>query len=289
MKWFDFTLKFSLKNITSNPEDYIEKLGSAGCDDALVGIGKTGHIALDFTREALSAFDAVLSAFNDVKKAIPDAHLVEASPDLVGLTEIASFLGCTRQNIRKQVIKSSGFPTPVHEGNPSVWHLSKVLEWFKKSGKHIIDDTIIDIARANMHFNISKEVMELEARWTPPIPSFPIPLQISRSIHKKIIDRAVQEGVSENQLISTYVAEGLERATAKDCFNQGFNELSEKISSLNTEQMSSPFSWASQLGINYPFHPQGQRLEIISKKQNCDSKSNEVTYLSDVRKQQAGL
>ena len=56
-----------------------------GCDDALVGIGKPGRIALDFTREADSAEEAVISALSAVKRAIPDAEFVEATPDFVGV------------------------------------------------------------------------------------------------------------------------------------------------------------------------------------------------------------
>lgn len=31
----------------------------------------------------------------------PEAVLVEAAPDLVGVTDVANLLGCTRQNIQK--------------------------------------------------------------------------------------------------------------------------------------------------------------------------------------------
>jgi len=47
MKEYKFTLKFSLQD---NPDAYIEKLGIEGCDDALIGIGQSGRIALNFTR-----------------------------------------------------------------------------------------------------------------------------------------------------------------------------------------------------------------------------------------------
>ncbi len=80
MKEYEFTLKFSLQGASLDPNDHLEKLHDSGCDDALVGTGKTGSIALDFIREADSAFDAINSALQNVKSAIPEAKLIEAIP-----------------------------------------------------------------------------------------------------------------------------------------------------------------------------------------------------------------
>jgi hypothetical protein len=116
MNEYDFLLKFDLPGPDVDPEEFVNALYEAGCDDATVGIGQHGRVALNFTREAASAVDAVSSAIADVKKAIPKAKLIEATPDLVGLTDIAEILGCSRQNIRKLVIgHRSLFPSPVHE------------------------------------------------------------------------------------------------------------------------------------------------------------------------------
>jgi hypothetical protein len=60
--------------------------GEAGCDDALVGTGQPGHIALEFRREAFSAEQALVSALSDVKKAIPCARLLEVTPAVVRMT-----------------------------------------------------------------------------------------------------------------------------------------------------------------------------------------------------------
>ena len=71
MKTYEFELKFSLPKTSQKPEFFVELLGEAGCTDALVGIGQTGRIAFHFSRDAHSAFEAVLSAVNNIKKAIP--------------------------------------------------------------------------------------------------------------------------------------------------------------------------------------------------------------------------
>jgi hypothetical protein len=83
MTEFDFTLKFALANINTDAENYVESLGKAGCHDALIGIGKKGRIAFQFCRQAKDASEAIFTAIKEIKSVIPDARLVEATPDLV--------------------------------------------------------------------------------------------------------------------------------------------------------------------------------------------------------------
>ena len=76
-----FTLKYQLADHDSDLDALVERLGAAGCDDALVGVGQPGRLALEFSREADSAEEAVRTALADVKNAVPSARLIEASPD----------------------------------------------------------------------------------------------------------------------------------------------------------------------------------------------------------------
>lgn len=164
MKEFEFTLKFSLADDSTEPDVYIERLAAAGCDDAMIGIGQNGRIALQFNRQAENALEAVFSAIENIKAAIPDARLIEATPDLVGLTDIAEVLGFTRQNIRKLMLNNKvSFPAPVHEGKTALWHLSAVLNWFKQANRYSIDESLLDIAKANMQLNIAKEAVSLDS------------------------------------------------------------------------------------------------------------------------------
>lgn len=71
MNEYDFTLKFNFQNPQIDPNGYGEQLHESGCDDALIGIGKNGCIALNFVREVSSAYEAISSAISDVKKVIP--------------------------------------------------------------------------------------------------------------------------------------------------------------------------------------------------------------------------
>lgn len=166
MNSYDFTLKFLLPDGGNEPETYIDALASAGCDDALIGIGKNGRIALNFTREARSAEQAVTSALRDVKKAIPHATLTEAAPDYVGLTEIADLLGFSRQNMRKLMLNNGpNFPAPIHDGKPALWHLATVLQWLSAHTDYEIDQTVLTTSRATMQLNLSRELQALEPQF----------------------------------------------------------------------------------------------------------------------------
>jgi len=74
---YTFTLKYRLPYGANDVDTLLDRLGRAGCNDALVGIGTVGHIALEFTRASESLEGAFHSAFRDVKAAIPSAILVD--------------------------------------------------------------------------------------------------------------------------------------------------------------------------------------------------------------------
>jgi predicted DNA-binding transcriptional regulator AlpA len=161
---YDFTLRFHLPAGDLDTDQLVERLGEAGCDDALVGVGQPGRIALDFAREAKSAQAAIASALANVKKAVPDARLVEVSPDLVGLTDVAELVGVTRQNMRKLMLSHAGdFPSPVHDGSSALWHLVHVLQWLQERGAYPIEQRMFDVAHAAMQINLAKEIGQLAA------------------------------------------------------------------------------------------------------------------------------
>ena len=83
MKDYGFILKYALPDLAADPEQYLDTLYESGCDDALIGIGVHGRLALDFTRQSTSAFEAITSAMLDVKKAIPMSRLVETTPIMI--------------------------------------------------------------------------------------------------------------------------------------------------------------------------------------------------------------
>lgn len=163
MKEYDFTLKFTLRNSDIDPDIYVEKLYESGCDDALIGIGKKGYISLNFTRESTSAVEAISNAVSDVRKVIPQACLIEASPDLVGITDVAEILDCSRQNVRKLILNQSQLSPPaVYEGAQDIWHLADILDWLIKYKAYQIDESLIEIAKANENLNIAQKLSKLD-------------------------------------------------------------------------------------------------------------------------------
>lgn len=155
---YTFTLKYQLADDDRDMDALVDRLGEAGCDDALVGIGQPGRLALEFTREADSADAAVRSALADVRSAVPSARLIEVAPDLVGLTDVADIVGVSRQNMRKLMLAHPGsFPAPVHEGSASIWHLADVLAWLQAKGGYALAKDVLEVARVALQVNVAKE------------------------------------------------------------------------------------------------------------------------------------
>ncbi|OWY32935.1 hypothetical protein [Herbaspirillum aquaticum] len=73
----NFILRYQLDpaDAASDVDDVLERLGEAGCTDAVVGIGLPGKITLDFARSATSLQQAIRIAVADVESAIPTAVL----------------------------------------------------------------------------------------------------------------------------------------------------------------------------------------------------------------------
>jgi hypothetical protein len=73
---FTFTLYYQLTPDESDIDELVDRMAEEGCDDALVGIGQPGRLALEFVREAPSADDAIEGAIEDVRRAVPNARLI---------------------------------------------------------------------------------------------------------------------------------------------------------------------------------------------------------------------
>ena len=159
MNEYQYTLTFTLPDTQDDPTQYLDALFEAGCDDAVVGTGTPGMISLEFNRNADSAMNAVDSAIRDVMKAIPGASLIEVKPDLVGLTDVAEILDCSRQNIRKYVVGYPNFPRPAVTGKFQLWHLWEIAKFDKFS----IPETIIEISKVAWKLNLDLQNRKFEA------------------------------------------------------------------------------------------------------------------------------
>lgn len=161
MKEYEFTLKYRLGDVKANPDQYLNSLAEAGCEDAVVGIGQNGRIALTFMRESATALDAISSAIADIQSAIPDAKLVEATPDFVGVTDIADLFGVSRQSVRQMIqAKGAQFPEPLHEGKPSLWHLVDILIWFQENQVKAVAPELYEVSKITMQVNVFKSCVK---------------------------------------------------------------------------------------------------------------------------------
>lgn len=158
----DFTLILQLPIDAPPTDELVEALAETGCDDAMVGTGHPGRIALEFSRDAESAVNAIESAIEHVQVALPGAELIEAAPDYVGLTDIADIVGISRQALRKQVLSNPDFPRPIHCGNPSLWHLAPVLEWLRQQDRYLVEPQIEDIARVALALNAQSQQQQAQ-------------------------------------------------------------------------------------------------------------------------------
>jgi hypothetical protein len=60
--------------------------------------------------------------------------------------------------MRKLMLAHPGsFPTPVHEGSASIWHLADVLVWLQAKGSYTLAKDILDVARVALQVNLAKE------------------------------------------------------------------------------------------------------------------------------------
>jgi len=157
---YTFTLKYELVDQTEETRDaLVKRLAEAGCDDALIGLGIPGRIALEFIREAPSAQQAMESALQQINAVLPGAWLFEVSPDYVGLTDVAELIGVTRQNMRKLMLAHYlTFPAPVHEGTATIWHLAEVLAWLRERGGYRVPVEIQETAAAALNLNLSNQI-----------------------------------------------------------------------------------------------------------------------------------
>jgi hypothetical protein len=159
---YRFQLGFKLK-ASEDARQYEDALYEAGCDDAVLGVGKKGYIRLEFIRESRNAVDALTSAIQNVYEAIPGAELIRAEPFLVNLSDLAFMFDCTKQNMSKYFRGElgstiEGFPEPVIEGKTAYWYAIEVATWLSKNSKINVADTELEILSGL--FSLNKAIDE---------------------------------------------------------------------------------------------------------------------------------
>lgn len=167
MTEFEFTLSFAVPVGTQLTDALTDALFAAGCDDALIGLGRPGCLAFDFSRAAESAGMALVSAERDVLSVLPGAVLTEAGPDLVNLSDMAALFGCSRQNMQKYAVESNGrrapFPVPLVSAAPPLWRLLDVVRWAQREALFDLPPTLTDLATETARLNLRLQLKKLEA------------------------------------------------------------------------------------------------------------------------------
>jgi hypothetical protein len=133
---FDFALVIDgVAELNSVVED---ALSEAGCDDATFSI-RHGLLFAEFSRQAASLKDAVLTAIRDIRKAGIGAQVQRVDEsDLVTPAEIARKIGRSRQLVHQYMNGDrgpGGFPPPACylTDDAPLWAWSQVSEWLAQN------------------------------------------------------------------------------------------------------------------------------------------------------------
>jgi transcriptional regulator with XRE-family HTH domain len=135
MKEFEFCIIAS--GLDPEAEDFEQRFYDAGCDDATVAFQK-GRIIVDFTREANSIEDAIVSALKGVEAAGARVERIEPDP-LVSLSDIAARSGMSRAAMTQYSKGQRGtrFPAPVARviSDSPLWDWATVAKWLFQKEK----------------------------------------------------------------------------------------------------------------------------------------------------------
>jgi hypothetical protein len=124
VKEFEFDLMIALPAGERDEEAMLDALFEAGCDDAIVGTGASGLVALGFIREGMDADAVITEAVGQALSGLPEgATLREVRPDLVSLADVAARLQVSRQALQKREM-----PPPSLGGLYRVTEMVRYLE-----------------------------------------------------------------------------------------------------------------------------------------------------------------
>lgn len=130
-----YTFTLLLSGADFQDPNVVEVLYAAGCTDATFGT-QAGVSFADFDREANTLVEAVLSAVEQVERAVPRARVTRVEPeDLVSASDIAVRTGRTRASVSYLIDGERGpgdFPPSALRlgGDRPTWHWSEVVSWF---------------------------------------------------------------------------------------------------------------------------------------------------------------
>jgi hypothetical protein len=99
---YEFDLIFSIPGSVDEGE-LLDRLFEAGCEDAVIGLGTPGLVAISLERFGSDAESAIAGAARQIAAALPEgSELREVRPDLVSQADVAARLGVSRQALQKR-------------------------------------------------------------------------------------------------------------------------------------------------------------------------------------------
>jgi hypothetical protein len=153
----------TLSGVTDLNPRITDALFEAGCDDATLSI-RRGRAYLEFTREAPSLREAILSAIRDVSRANIGASVLSVDVcNLVSQSDIARRIGRTRQQVGQYIASTRGpgnFPPPVFEitSKHPLWSWCQVSQWLYENA--IVGEDVLDASRTIAAINGALTLLE---------------------------------------------------------------------------------------------------------------------------------
>lgn len=150
MNTYEFTLRLD-QEVTADEADALYGVFHDG--SIMTGSGET---AIEFTREAPTLAEAIVSAIRDVES-VGDLRVTGAGQeDLVSMLDIARRTGRSREAVRLWAAGKRGpgsFPPAAWEspGGERFWHWSDVARWVRE------------------HLNLAVDIVPNEVRWADEI------------------------------------------------------------------------------------------------------------------------
>lgn len=123
MNKFEFDIVFALPEGEFDVLDLSSAVFEAGFEDAVVGSGQSGLLAVALEMEGEDAESVIVSAARAILKYLPKgSFLREVRPDLVSLADVAK-----RLNIKRQALQKRRMPTPALCGHYRITEVAEAI------------------------------------------------------------------------------------------------------------------------------------------------------------------
>ena len=157
MTKFEFDIVFALPVGEFDPLDLSNAVFEAGFEDAIVGLGQRGLVAVALEVEGDDSESVIVSAARRILKHLPEGSaLREVRPDLVSLADVAK-----RLNIKRQALQKKQLPAPAVCGHYRVTEVAEAIMNVAENGRR---KARFDLHLADSWFAAGQGAQVLNAR-----------------------------------------------------------------------------------------------------------------------------